>query len=89
MRKVIVAVLAVIISLALVMMGCGQPAVKEVTVGNKNFTEQYIIGEMIKQLLEDRGFTVDFAPDLSTAVMREGMEADDIDICAEYTGTPG
>ena len=87
MRKVIVAVLAVIISLALVMMGCGQPAVKEVTVGNKNFTEQYIIGEMIKQLLEDRGFTVDFAPDLSTAVMREGMEAGDIDICAEYTGT--
>ncbi len=88
MRKVIMAVSAVIISVAMVMVGCGEAEeVKEVTVGNKNFTEQYIIGEMMKQLLEDRGFTVDFAPDLSTTVMREGMEAGDIDICAEYTGT--
>ncbi len=88
MRKVIMVLSAVIISLVLVMAGCGkEEEVKEVTVGNKNFTEQYIIGEMMKQLLEDRGFTVDFAPDLSTTVMREGMKAGDIDICAEYTGT--
>lgn len=84
MRKFIVIALAVVISLGLILSGCGA---KDVTVGNKNFTEQYIIGEMIKQLLEDRGFTVNFKPDLSTSVMREGMEAGDIDICPEYTGT--
>ncbi len=87
MRKIIIAVLAVTISLALVMMGCAEPAAREVTVGNKNFTEQYIVGEMIKQLLEDRGFKVNLVADLSTMALREGMEAGDIDICADYTGT--
>ena len=42
---------------------------------------------MIKQLLEDRGFEVTLTSDLSSDIMRGGMEADDIDICAEYTGT--
>jgi len=86
MRKAIAVVLMVIMGLSLIMMGCAEEE-KEVTVGNKNFTEQYIVGEMIKQLLEDRGFTVDFKPDLTTTIMREGMEAGDIDICSEYTGT--
>jgi len=88
MRKLIVTVLAVILTLALVLPGAGcAPAEKEVTVGNKNFTEQYIIGEMIKQLLEDHGFTVNLASDLTSDIMRGGMEAGDIDICSEYTGT--
>jgi len=80
--------LAVVLTLALVLPGAGcAPAEKEVTVGNKNFTEQYIIGEMIKQLLEDHGFTVNLASDLTSDIMRGGMEAGDIDICSEYTGT--
>jgi len=88
MRKLTTVVLAIVLTLALVLPGVGcAPGEKVVTVGNKNFTEQYIIGEMIKQLLENRGFTVDFVPDLSSTVMREGMEAGDIDICTEYTGT--
>jgi osmoprotectant transport system substrate-binding protein len=88
MRRLIVTTLAVVLTLALLLPGAGcTPAEKEVTVGNKNFTEQYIIGEMIKQLLEDRGFTVELVADLSTDILREGMEAGDIDICADYTGT--
>lgn len=88
MRGLITIILAVVLTLALVFGGAGcAPAEKEVTVGNKNFTEQYIIGEMIKQLLEDQGFTVELVADLSTDILREGMEAGDIDICADYTGT--
>ena len=88
MRRLIATTLAVVLTLALILLGAGcAPAEKEVTVGNKNFTEQYIIGEMIKQLLEDRGFTVNLAADLSTMALRGGMEAGDIDICADYTGT--
>jgi osmoprotectant transport system substrate-binding protein len=60
---------------------------KRVTVGNKNFTEQYVIGQMIKQLLEDRGFKVDLRADLTSMALRSGMESGDIDICADYTGT--
>lgn len=87
MRKLAI-ILAVVLTLSLIVMGggCGAEG-KKVTVGNKNFTEQYIIGEMMKQLLEDRGFTVELASDLSTDVLRSGMEAGDIDIAADYTGT--
>ncbi len=88
MRRLTATILAVVLSLALIVgvVGCTAPT-KKVTVGNKNFTEQYIIGEMMKQLLEAHGFTVDLAADLSTMALRQGMEAGDIDICADYTGT--
>ncbi len=88
MRRLIVTTLAVVLTLALLLPGAGcAPAERGLTIGNKNFTEQYIIGEMMKQLLEDRGFTVELVADLSSMVLREGMEAGDIDICADYTGT--
>jgi osmoprotectant transport system substrate-binding protein len=88
MRRLTVTILVVVLTLALILPGVGcAPGEKEVTVGNKNFTEQYIIGEMIKQLLEDRGFTVNLVSDISTMALRLGMEAGDIDICADYTGT--
>jgi len=89
MPRLTVIVPAVVLAIMLIALGaaCAAPADKEVTVGNKNFTEQYVVGELMKQLLEDRGFTVNFVPDLSSMVLREAMEAGDIDICAEYTGT--
>jgi len=64
-----------------------EPTDKRVTVGNKNFTEQYIMGELMKQLLEHRGFRVDLKSDLTSMALRGGMESGDIDLCADYTGT--
>ncbi len=91
MRKRAVLISTVVLAFILIVMGvgcgCGAPPGKEVTVGNKNFTEQYIVGELIKQLLQDRGFTVKLVSALSTTKLREGMEDGEIDICAEYTGT--
>jgi len=88
MHKVIAIILTVCMSLGLVL-GCAGPGAgaKEVTVGNKNFTEQYIVGELIKQALEEHGFTVKLEADLSSDILRGGIEAGDIDICADYTGT--
>ncbi len=60
---------------------------KKLVVGNKNFTEQYIMGELMKQVLEENGFKVKLRSDLSSMVMRKGLENGSIDICAEYTGT--
>jgi osmoprotectant transport system substrate-binding protein len=60
---------------------------KKVTVGNKNFTEQYIIGALMKQVLEAGGFEVRLRPDLTSMALRAGMESGHIDICADYTGT--
>jgi osmoprotectant transport system substrate-binding protein len=88
MHKVIVVVFAIFLAVSLIIGGCAQaPGEKEVTVGNKNFTEQYVVGQLMKQLLEEHGYKVALVADLSTMALREGMESGDIDICAEYTGT--
>jgi len=91
MRRLTAAVSGVVLTLALVLLGTGCDLLpvltKKVTVGNKNFTEQHIISQMMKQLLEARGFKVDLVSDISTTALREGMKAGDIDICADYTGT--
>ena len=91
MRRLAATISAIVLTLALILMGmgCDLPwaPTKEITIGNKNFTEQHIIAQMMKQLLEDRGFKVNFVSNLSTAALRQGMKAGDIDICADYTGT--
>ena len=90
-RRLTATISGVVLTLALILLGTWYALflarAKKVTVGNKNFTEQHIIAQMMKQLLEDRGFKVNFVSDISTAALRQGMEAGDIDICAEYTGT--
>lgn len=94
MRKVIGITVAVLLGVALMVaaIGCAAPKEKtappkKVTVGCKNFAEQYIIGQMMKQVLEENGFKVTYKPDLSSMALRQGMEAGDLDICADYTGT--
>ncbi len=91
MHRLTVTISVIVLTIALILLGtgCALPAAltKEVTVGNKNFTEQHIFAQMMKQLLEDRGFKVNFISNLPTAALRQGMKAGDIDICAEYTGT--
>ena len=78
-----------VMTLALLVIGTlpGRAAEKKVTIGNKNFTEQYIVGQLMKQLLEARRFKVDLKSDLTSMALRAGMESGDIDICADYTGT--
>ena len=87
MRKIITSMLLGLLALALIVAGVGCGGEEKITVGNKNFTEQLIVGEMIKQLLQDRGLKVSLKSDLSSMALRQGMEAGDIDICADYTGT--
>ena len=90
MRKQAIVIVSIVLVLVVtaVGVGCGaRPGGKKVTIGNKNFTEQFIIGQMMEQLLEDRGFTVELKSGRSSPCLREGMEFGDIDICTEYTGT--
>ncbi len=86
MRKLVF--ILMVLTFWLLLMGASQAqAAKAVTVGNKNFTEQYLVGQMMKQLLEARGFKVDLKSDLTSMALRAGMESGDIDLCADYTGT--
>lgn len=58
-----------------------------ITVGGKNFTEQLIIAEITKQLLESKGYTVDKKDGMGTKIVRTALENGEVDVYWEYTGT--
>ncbi len=58
-----------------------------IRVGAKDFTEQFIIGQMMAQLLEAHGYDVTLEDGLTSAALRTSIEAGDLDVIAEYTGT--
>jgi osmoprotectant transport system substrate-binding protein len=65
--------------------GGGGPTI---TVGSKNFTEQYILGELYAQALEANGFTVEKKLDLgSEQIADKALQNGQIDMYPEYTGT--
>lgn len=58
-----------------------------IDIGTKNFTEQFVVGNLMAIYLEEKGFDVNLKTGMSSTVMREAMENGDIDLCMEYTGT--
>jgi glycine betaine/choline ABC-type transport system substrate-binding protein len=59
-----------------------------ITVGSKNFTEQYILGEIYAQTLEALGFTVKKRLNLgSEQIAYKALKSGQIDAYPEYTGT--
>ena len=61
---------------------------KQFTVGSKNFTEQYILGEIYAQSLEAAGFEVKKQLDLgSEQIAFKSLKDGRIDAYPEYTGT--
>ncbi len=59
-----------------------------VKVGTKDFTEEFIVGQMYKLLLEQAGAKVDYKQNLGgTPICQAAMEKGDIDLYPEYTGT--
>ena len=63
-------------------------AAQSLTVGSKNFNESYILSEMLSQLLESRGYTVDRNFGMTgTMVSYQALRSGDIDVYIEYTGT--
>ncbi len=60
---------------------------KTITIGGKNFTEQYLLPELAKLLLEKEGFNVNLRTGVSTVIARQSLETGQIDMYYEYTGT--
>jgi osmoprotectant transport system substrate-binding protein len=59
-----------------------------ITVGSKNFTEQYVLGELYAQALEASGFDVEKKLDLGSAQIADrALQKGQIDLYPEYTGT--
>ncbi|PLS14788.1 glycine/betaine ABC transporter substrate-binding protein [Bacillus sp. M6-12] len=65
--------------------GSDKPTIK---IGSKNFTEQFILGEIYAQALEANGYPVERKLNLGgTLVAYEALKSGDIDLYPEYTGT--
>ena len=60
---------------------------KKIVVGGKNFTEQYLLPELAKDLLTKHGFDVKLETGVGSVVARKSLENGQIDLYYEYTGT--
>jgi osmoprotectant transport system substrate-binding protein len=59
----------------------------QVTIGTKNFPEQFIIGELYKQALEAKGFRVRLKSDIgSSEIVDRALTAGSLDMYPEYIG---
>ena len=63
--------------------GKGKPAVK---LGTKNFPESFILGQLYKQALEAKGYTVQFKNIGSTEIIDKALTSGQINVYPEYTG---
>ena len=64
------------------------PRATTITVGSKNFTEQFVLGEIYSQALEAAGFKVKRQLNLgSELIAYKALQAGKIDAYPEYTGT--
>jgi len=75
--------------MAIFLTACGsQSDEKRIVVASKDFTEQFILGEMYAQLLEDAGFNVERRLNPGgTPVAHQALLDGQIDLYPEYTGT--
>jgi osmoprotectant transport system substrate-binding protein len=65
--------------------GTGKPAV---TIGDKNFTEENILGALYTQALQAKGFTVTEKDNIgSSEITYKALQSGQIDMYPEYTGT--
>jgi osmoprotectant transport system substrate-binding protein len=66
----------------------GAAAVKPtITIGTKNFTEQYVLGQLYKQALEAKGYKVTLKQDIGSSELIDGaFKSGKINFYPEYTG---
>lgn len=64
-----------------------QTAAGHIVVGSKDFTESAILAEVVAQMLEARGVSVERNLELGGNLPHDGLLAGKIDIYPEYTGT--
>jgi osmoprotectant transport system substrate-binding protein len=64
--------------------GTGKPPI---TIGDKNFTEEFILGDLYAQALKAKGFTVNLKPNIGSSELTDkALRAGQIDMYPEYTG---
>jgi osmoprotectant transport system substrate-binding protein len=79
--------LVVVIALGLVLSATAGAATPTVTIGTKNFTEQYVLGQLYKQALEAKGYRVVYKENIgSSELIDTAFKSGKINFYPEYTG---
>jgi osmoprotectant transport system substrate-binding protein len=64
--------------------GKGKPPI---TLGDKNFTEEYILGDLYQQALQAKGYTVNLKPNIGSSELTDkALTSGQIQMYPEYTG---
>lgn len=88
-KKIALAVM--VLAVPLLVFGCGgsSKTSNTVTIGSKNFTENIVVGELMKQVLEAKtDLKVNYKANLGgTLVCWEGLKRGQLDMYPDYTGT--
>ena len=88
MKKKLTVLMVVLLMSALLVTGCEGKKEPELRIGGKNFTEQFIMAEMLGMLIEEN---TDLKPSIQTNlasnVIINAIKSDQIDLYLEYTGT--
>ncbi|MDP2008529.1 MAG: glycine betaine ABC transporter substrate-binding protein [Rubrivivax sp.] len=59
-----------------------------VLVGSKRFTESYVLGEIVRQTLQQAGVAAEHKPGLgNTGILEQALASGAVDVYPEYTGT--
>jgi osmoprotectant transport system substrate-binding protein len=64
--------------------GAGKPAV---TIGTKDFTEEFVLGQLYRQALQAKGYKVNYKENIgATEIIDKALTSGQIDAYPEYTG---
>jgi osmoprotectant transport system substrate-binding protein len=84
---VLAAALAATGAIVATTLGAAVAAGPTVVIGTKNFPEEYILGQLYKQALEAKGFTVSYKENIgSTELIQTALTSGKINFYPEYTG---
>ena len=65
----------------------GGGSARSVTIGAKNFSEQFILARLIGDRLTRAGYAVTYREGLGSAIALRALQQGDIDVYVEYSGT--
>ena len=86
MKRLIIIVIILII--CVMTAGCSKEEKEVIIVGSKDFTEQFILGNMLKLLIESNtDFAVTFNDNMASHVIFAAIGTGLVDVYVDYTGT--
>jgi osmoprotectant transport system permease protein len=88
-RRVVAGLLGLALGtgLALAPLAAADPGGARVVVGAKNFSEQYILADVMAERLRKAGYAVQTRADLGSSVAYQALAAGEIDAYVDYSGT--